>query len=176
MAKKRTQVRWNPDYYLYSVLQPKRALLVRDIEDSEKRNRERESDDYHGLQTRTAYYCEVALKCLISVLGAHPQYTHDLHILYQKASQLYPGDLDREIQNRIEKLAESSPVLKGFHFAEPSGVVKTARNYYKKSRYPKAVPAGKWSDPELAPHHLFAVGDGAAALTESLLRSSTRAV
>lgn len=175
MTRKK-KVSWKPDYYLYNVLQPKRAGLIRDIEDSGKRNRERQSDDYHGVQTRAAYYCEVALKCLISVLGAQPQWTHDLHVLYKKADELYPGDLDRDIQARIESLAESAPVLEGFHFAEPSGVTKTARNYYKKSRYPKAVPPGQWSDPQLAPHHLFAVGDGAAALTEELLRSSSRAV
>lgn len=175
MAKTKT-VKWKPDYYLYSVLQPKRADLIRDIEDSEEQNRERRSNDHHGVQTRAAYYCEVALKCLISVLGTEPRWTHDLNVLYKRAAQLYPGDLDREIQTRIERLAESSPVLTGFHFAEPSGVTKAARNYYKRSRYPKALAPGQWSKPQLVPHHLFAVGDGAAALAEELLRSSSRAV
>ena len=175
MTTRKKKIRWKPDYYLYSVLQPKRAELVRDIEDSGKRNRERQSDDYHGLQVRVAYYCEIALKCLVAVLGEQPPNTHNLHTLYLKAVRLYSGNLDRDIQTRIDKLSESVPALKGFHFAEPSKIADTARNYYKKSRYPKAVPPGSWSEPQLAPHHLFAVGEGASALAVEL-RSSSAAV
>ena len=175
MARKR-KIHWKPDYYLYHILQPKRGRLIRDIEDSHKHNASRKNHDYHGVQEKAAYYCEIALKCLVAVLGEQPKTsTHNLQTLYAHACRLYSGDLDRDIQRRIEKLSESVPMLEGFHFAEPSGVTTTARNYYKKSRYPKAVPHGQWSEPQLDPGHLFAVGDGVASITVDLMRSSPTA-
>ena len=174
---KRKKIHWQPEYYLYIILKPKRVVLIRDIEDSQQHEKDRKNHDYHGVQTQAAYYCEIALKCLVAALGEQPKTsTHNLQTLYSHAAQLYSGDLDRDIQTRIEKLAESAPVLKGFHFAKPSRVTATARDYYTKSRYPKAVRSGQWTKPQLAPNHLFAVGDGAAALTDDLLRSSSASI
>ncbi len=175
MTKKK-KIHWKTEYYLYSILRPKRAVLIRDIEGLQQQQEQQRHHDHHGVQTQAAYYCEIALKCLVAVLGEQPKSTHNLHTLYAHASQLYPGDLDQDIQTRIEKLAESTPVLKGYHFAKPSSITNTARHYYKKSRYPKAVRPGQWSEPQLVPNHLFAVGDGTAALTEEVLQSSSAAI
>ena len=171
MARPTRKVAWNPEYYLNAVLAPKRRRLLAAIEAMHsKRN-----DDFHGIQARAAYYCEIALKSLIAVLGQQPPPTHNLNTLYAKAERAY-NDVDRtldpDVQQSILTLTMSCPALKGAHFAEPSKVMKTAANYYKKARYPKAVPLGHWSDPQLDPLHLFAVGDGVAATASSLLRSS----
>lgn len=176
MTKKK-KIHWKPEYYLDIVLKPKRARLIRDIEEAHQKSEHGKNYDFHGVQAQAAYYCEIALKCLVAALGEQPKTsTHNLQTLYSHAAQLYSGNLDRDIQARIEKLAESTPVLKGFHFAPPSSVTETAKNYYKKSRYPKAGRPGQWSEPQLIPNHLFAVGDGAAGLTEDLLRSSSTAI
>lgn len=177
MTTRKKKIHWNPEYYLYTVLQPKREGLARDIDVLHKANKNRKNPDFHGIQAQAAYYCEIALKCLVAVLGEQPKTsTHNLKTLYSHASRLYSGDLDREIQDRIEKLARLLPVLEGLRLAEPSKVTDTAQNYYKKARYPRAVPPGQWSEPQLDPVHLFAVGDGVAALAVELMRSSSAAV